>query len=102
MSYDNLDAQDRAICEAIEAGKDDGELVREFGVNADKINQFRSVVAENGDTPAEDGNVPAGEGEQGADAPVDPEGEGEQGANGSDAPAEDAKPEGEADEAKTE
>lgn len=45
-SYQNLDPQDAAICEALEAGKSDADIMTEFGVGEEKLAQLRPVVAE--------------------------------------------------------
>lgn len=63
MSLDNLDVQDKAICEALAAGKSEEEVMQEFGVDADKIAQLRSVVGEGASQPSTETTEPAPEGE---------------------------------------
>lgn len=54
MSYDNLDAVDREICQALENGVSDDEIKSQFGVDDDKIAQLKPVVEGKTETPAEE------------------------------------------------
>lgn len=71
MAFENLDQLDRAICEALLAGKDEAELMTELQVSKEKIDQLRPIVEE-----VRVNQPVTGEGVTGAtaitDAPVQP------------------------------
>ena len=46
MAYENLDAQDKAICEALERGVTPEEIVSQFGVELSKVEALKPVVLE--------------------------------------------------------
>ena len=46
MIFEQLDTQDREICEALRSGTPADEIMAHFGVNSDKIDQLVSVVKE--------------------------------------------------------
>lgn len=46
MAYENLDSQDRAICEALERGVTVSEIMAQFDVTEDKVASLRPVVEE--------------------------------------------------------
>ncbi len=83
MAYENLDQQDKEICEALERGVSVEEIKAQFSVDDDKIAQLQSVVTEAKETageqpapeaPADAPEAPAAEGAQ-PEAPAAPEGE---------------------------
>lgn len=45
MAFENLDPQDKAILDAIVAGKTDDEVTAEFSVDAEKIAQLKGHLA---------------------------------------------------------
>lgn len=49
MSYENLDAKDKEICEAIEASPEETNevLAEKLGVEAEKVQSLRATVEEN-------------------------------------------------------
>lgn len=47
MAFENLDPQDKAILDAIVAGKTDDEVTAEFSVDAEKIAQLKGHLANN-------------------------------------------------------
>lgn len=53
MAFENLDAQDKAICDAMVAGTPDAQIMEEFDVTEEKLGQLRSVVAEAGEVAPE-------------------------------------------------
>jgi len=56
MSFENLDAQDKAICDAIVAGATDESIVSDFGVDSDKIAQLRGHIANNPEAAGDTAN----------------------------------------------
>jgi len=79
MSYENLDAQDRAVCDAIVAGQSDSEIVLEFSVEEERVAMLRNHINTQGTspspvdepTPEVTPEAPTEEGETGAGAVVD-------------------------------
>lgn len=45
-NYEDLDPHDAAICAALEAGTVDSDIMDQFAVSIDKLDQLRPVVAE--------------------------------------------------------
>lgn len=71
MSFENLDVQDREICEAIARGVTDEELMSQFGIDADKVAQLRGAVAADMEDAVEEATEPAVEPTEEATEPTD-------------------------------
>ena len=58
MAFENLDAKDKAICDALQGGMSDEQVMEEFDVTEEKLGQLRSVVAEAGEAVPADEEAP--------------------------------------------
>lgn len=73
MSFENLDPQDKAILDAMVAGKSDEEVKAEFGVSDEDVSRLRGHLANHPPEGADNADA----GKDNADADVGAEGAGE-------------------------